>query len=412
MSVSLLHKLPGILLLGILLVGCTEDPGAKPDDPSAPQLTLSVPELNYADDGGIRTVVIRSNTGWTVSGANDWCTTDKAEGSYDGEVTVTTQANTDYDDRSVNLTVKAGSVTKILTVNQRKKDALTLTQARYEIRQEGGAIAVEVKHNVDFTVEIPQEFAGWITPITTKGLSAASLQFEIAANPAYDAREGKIIIRNSNGTLADTLYVVQAQLDKLGITESQRTVAPEGGTVAVAVNTNLDYDIIIPEEAAWITLAPQTKGLRSEEYQFIVAAHTDYNSRSAEVIFKDRNSPAADTLHLLQTSYKADITLGESESLGSRLSDEELKVIKTLILRGHLSDADFSAMRDRMPLLTDLDLYATDCPWIPHEAFCKRNGGLYVGHPSLTRIILPHGATHIESFSVWVLRDFAVDSSA
>lgn len=244
MSVSLLHKLPGILLLGILLVGCTEDPGAKPDDPSAPQLTLSVPELNYADDGGTRTVVIRSNTGWTVSGANDWCTTDKAEGSYDGEVTVTTQANTDYDDRSVNLTVKAGSVTKILTVNQRKKDALTLTQARYEIRQEGGAIAVEVKHNVDFTVEIPQEFAGWITPITTKGLSAASLQFEIAANPAYDAREGKIIIRNSNGTLADTLYVVQAQLDKLGITESQRTVAPEGGAVAVAVNTNLDYVLL------------------------------------------------------------------------------------------------------------------------------------------------------------------------
>lgn len=139
--------------------------------------------------------------------------------------------------------------------------------------------------------------------------------------------------------------------------------------------------------------------MRNEEYQFVIAAHTGYNSRSVDVVFKDRNSPAADTLHLLQTSYKADITLDESESLGSRLSDEELKTIKTLILRGHLSDADFPTMRDRMPLLTDLDLYATDCLRIPYQAFCEYRGINYVGHPSLAHIILPHGATHIESLA-------------
>lgn len=197
MKVSLLKSIP---LLIMLLVGCTEDPSSKPDDPNnpdTPQLTLSVAELNYSDGGGGQSVVIRSNASWTVSGTNDWCTVDHIDGSYDGEITATAQPNAGYDDRSVNLTVKAGNITRILTINQRKKDALTLTQGRYEIKQEGGVIAVEVKHNLDFTVSIPQEFATWIISVATKGLATSSLQFDIAANPGYDPRE----VGSSSGTV-------------------------------------------------------------------------------------------------------------------------------------------------------------------------------------------------------------------
>lgn len=160
----------------------------------------------------------------------------------------------------------------------------------------------------------------------------------------------------------------------------------------MAINTNLDYSVIIPNEASWITLAPQTKGLRQEEYTFSIDVHTGYNSRSAEIVFKDRNSPAADTLHIIQLGQTVfenmTIALGTDQTISSLFLNTQLASIKKLTVTGSINVSDFTTVRTKMLNLEEIDLGATTCTLIPQTAFSK--------HPSLQKIILSSQTKTIE----------------
>lgn len=159
MKVSLLYMLCGILTAGAIFSACSEDPSSQekpvnPEKPVVPELSLSIKELNFSDDGGKKTLLITSNTNWSISGGSAWCSVDMPSGTQTQTVTVTTQANSEYDDRNITLIVKAGTLTQSFVVNQRKKDALTITRTNFDVDGAGGTIAIEVKHNIDFKLKI------------------------------------------------------------------------------------------------------------------------------------------------------------------------------------------------------------------------------------------------------------------
>lgn len=64
-------------------------------------------------------------------------------------------------------------------------------------------------------------------------------------------------------------------------------VAAEGGEVEALVRTNLDYEVIIPEDAqSWISVAPGTKAVREETVKLAVLPNEAENARTAKVEFK------------------------------------------------------------------------------------------------------------------------------
>lgn len=102
MKVSLLYMLCGILTAGAIFSACSEDPDSKgkpvsPEKPVVPELGLSVKELNFSDDGGKKTLLVTSNTNWSISGGNSWCSVDMTSGTQTQTATVTPQANSEYD---------------------------------------------------------------------------------------------------------------------------------------------------------------------------------------------------------------------------------------------------------------------------------------------------------------------------
>ena len=289
---------------------CGKDSGT--DDPNNPNgnggeqttLTISPNELTFKSEGEEKTFAITSNSAWTITNPSTWCKINPAQGNNNAMITATADPSEEYDDRNFNLTIKAGEITKVVTITQKKKDAIILTKERYDIPTEGDYITFEVKSNITYSVIIPAEHSEWIKQVETKqlgrGLETKNLNFKISTNPNTDKREGIIVIKDNGSSLADTIHVYQAQKDELILTQDTYNVSSEGEIIHVELRSNVDYDIFIPEDVQeWIHQLP-TKSLKVDQLIFSIQANLSNNNRSAKISIKDKNSDLNDTLYIQQ----------------------------------------------------------------------------------------------------------------
>ena len=110
------------ILLSTLLVNCGKDSGT--DDPNNPNgnggaqttLTISPNELTFKSEGEEKTFAITSNSAWTITNPSTWCKINPAQGNNNAMITATADPSEEYDDRNFNLTIKAGEITKVVTI--------------------------------------------------------------------------------------------------------------------------------------------------------------------------------------------------------------------------------------------------------------------------------------------------------
>ncbi len=303
------------MLLSTLLANCGKDSGTDdPNNPNGnggekPTLTIWPNELTFKSEGEEKTFAITSNSDWTITNPSTWCKINPTQGNGNTTVIAIVDASEEYDDRNFNLTIKAGEITEVMTVTQKKKDAIILTKEKYDIPTEGDNITVEVKSNISYSTIIPEEHNEWIKRVETnqlgRGLETKNLNFEISANPTTDKREGIIVIKDNSSSLADTIHVYQAQKDELILTQDTYNVPSEGKSINVELRSNVDYEVIIPEDVKeWITQIT-SRSSRVDNLIFNIAANLTYDNRSAKVIIKDKNSELADTLRINQTQLDA-----------------------------------------------------------------------------------------------------------
>ena len=108
------------------------NPTPKPEEVKAEitlDSTIESNGLSFGASAGDNSVSFTTNTNWTLTvssttSGTTWCTASATSGSK-GSATVkfTVTENTEYDDRSVSVTVKAGTASKTFKITQ-KGDAL------------------------------------------------------------------------------------------------------------------------------------------------------------------------------------------------------------------------------------------------------------------------------------------------
>lgn len=305
-------------LISLAIFSCSDSKDDNGDDPNGGNsgnvtLELSTTDIVFEAGGGEKEFYITCNGDWTIANASQWCKTDITSGNGNATISVTVNPSELYDDQNTNITVKAGTNTKILTVTQKKKDAILLTKDKYDLPTTGGNITVEVKSNITYTTTIPQEF-NWIKQADSKSraLETKNLNFKIEANPDTDKREGFIIFKDNGSELADTVRVYQAQKDELILTQETYSVPAEGETINVELKTNVDYEVIIPEDAKdWIEQLA-SRASRVDRLSFAISENITYDDRQAEIVIKDKNSDLADTLCVIQEQVNA-IILGRDK---------------------------------------------------------------------------------------------------
>ena len=397
------------MILSTLLISCGKDSGT--DDPNNPNgnggeqttLTISPNELTFKSEGEEKTFSITSNSDWIITNPSTWCKINPTQGNGNSTITAIADPSEEYDDRNFNLTIKAGETTKVMTVTQKKKDAIILTKEKYDIPTEGDNIAVEVKSNISYSTIIPDEHKEWIKQVETKqlgrGLETKNLNFEISANPTTDKREGSIVIKDNSSSLADTIHVYQAQKDELILTQDTYNVSSEGENINVELRSNVDYEVIIPEDVKdWVTRITG-RSSRVDNLIFNIAANPTYDNRSAKVIIKDKNSELSDTLNISQppkNTYIGNIVLSNDNDLiklknnGSEIITGNLTIdgdqIKTLALLDNIITQINGDLRINCSTLTTFDgLYG----------LTKITGNLIVERTSYTTYITMEGLNNL-----------------
>lgn len=308
-----------MVVLSVLLWNCSGNEDKDIDNPDKggnekPEnvtLDLSVTDLTFEATGGTKEFIVRSNTDWTITNTSAWCQISTDKGRTDEAVTVSVSAYTGMEDRNTNLTVKSGNVTKILSVTQKRKNAIVLSKDKFDVPQAGGNIDIEVKSNIQYEVTIPEEYKDWIKEaVKSKAVETKNFSFTISANEDYSKRDGFIVFEGN--AVKDTVRIYQAQIDKLILTKAQCNISSSEQNVEVELRTNVDFEVTIPDSVSgWINLI-QTRAIRTDKVNLSIGENEGYDSRNAVVIFKDKNSELSDTLRIEQAQKNA-IIIGQKK---------------------------------------------------------------------------------------------------
>ena len=172
---------------------------------------LVVPTRTYNLTADARTieVEVQANVAYTVSISADWIEQTETKGIVFSTLVFRVKQNTTPDAREGTITVKPekkGVPEQVISVRQAQQDALTVNDASYAMPFGGGEIEVAVEANVEFEVT---SGADWIHHAWTKSLARSVVCLYVDENPAYEAREGQVVIAQKDGSLSRTITVTQ-----------------------------------------------------------------------------------------------------------------------------------------------------------------------------------------------------------
>ena len=271
--------------------------------------------LSFTNEKGEQSISFTTNDNWTLSVATTtsgatWCTASATSGIKGNSIVkFTVTESTDYDDRSVSVTIKSGTATKTFKITQKCKEALLVTTNKYEISQEGGTIEIEVKANISYKMEISEKAKDWIKESSNRALTAYKHKLDIAANEEVEKREGEITFKS--GDKVETVKVYQVGGTILLLSQNEFNVSDKGETISVDIKSNVDYGVQMPD-VDWITYEASSRGFSSHNMKYIVKSNDTHDNRSAEIIFYDKNSNLTDTLKVIQAQKDA-IIIGKKE---------------------------------------------------------------------------------------------------
>lgn len=265
--------------------------------------------LSFSNTAGEQSISFTTNNDWTLSIAtiqsgDVWCTASETSGTKgNANVKFAVTENTSYDDRSVSVTIKSGTVAKTFTIYQKAVDALLITTNKYELSQNGGTIEIEVKANIDYEMEIAENAKDWVTEAKTRALTAYKHTLTIATNEEVEKREGEIYFKS--GDKIETVKIYQEGAGAIIVlSQKEYTVSDAGETISVDIRSNVEYGVQMPD-VDWITDSPDTRGMSSHTLKYTIAPNEGYDSRSADIIFYDMNSELKDTLKVVQAQKDA-----------------------------------------------------------------------------------------------------------
>ena len=177
---------------------------------SEPFIVASKNEYYISSNGGTIAVEMTSNVDVAIElpMGVDWISESAARGTSDKTYYFDIQPNESYGQRSAEIKFanNENGLVEVVIVVQTQKDVLIVAKENYTVSSEGGQIEVEVNSNVDFDIEISDD---WIKHITTRSLQCEFLTFEILQNTRKNERCGLIKFISENGLIVRTVEINQ-----------------------------------------------------------------------------------------------------------------------------------------------------------------------------------------------------------
>ena len=177
--------------------------------------------------------------------------------------------NTDGQVREAEIVFEQNGLQKSVFITQ---DApyLVVDKQRLEFAAAGGEATFTVTGNVPF--EVASSEAPWVECIRT---SAATFTVSVAVNDIPQVRETALTVTAPDYGCSTQVQVVQAEKGIFELLTTEFSQSPEGGSIEVEVNTNVDYTYSISDD--WIS--------NDEGLKFNVAKNKAQEERDGKIEF-------------------------------------------------------------------------------------------------------------------------------
>lgn len=309
----------------------------------------------FVTEGGVAEVKFTATSDWNVQQYNtnhySWASiTPTSGGLGENTVYVTVLKNETNDHRDFSFLIKTGADSKEVKVFQKQKDALTVTDNKFEFDAFGGQFEIEVIANIDYEYEISENATDWITPVATKGLESTKVIFNVAMNKNItDDRQATVKIKSGN--FEELITVDQTKfVPEWSYSATEAWIGKDGGNCEFTFEANQEFEVIAPA-VDWVTMT-ESNGT----YHFEMKASTEYDTRvayvnligdvpgadsyvviyqtgHAELLWEKSilNTPAAHTNNMVNLSILNDeyLVLGNS-SVITLMSPEDGSIITTI----------------------------------------------------------------------------------
>lgn len=309
----------------------------------------------FVTEGGVAEVKFTATSDWNVQQYNtnhySWASiTPTSGGPGENTVYVTVLKNETNDHRDFSFLIKTGADSKEVKIFQKQKDALTVTDNKFEFDAFGGQFEIEVIANIDYEYEIAENATDWITPVATKGLESTKVIFNVAMNKNItDDRQATVKIKS--GSFEEVITVDQTKfVPEWSYSATEAWIGKDGGNCEFTFEANQEFEVIAPA-VDWVTMT-ESNGT----YHFEMKASTEYDTRvayvnligdvpgadsyvviyqtgHAELLWEKSilNTPAAHTNNMVNLSILNDeyLVLGNS-SVITLMSPEDGSIITTI----------------------------------------------------------------------------------
>lgn len=254
-------------------------------------LFITTPDYNLSNETHTLSVEVKANVEFEVASQADWIKYVETKALTPSTIVLSIDANKSYDNRKGTVLVKQknGDLTGVITISQRQTDYLSVEPRSFEVSNEGQSISIEVKDNIRYRVVIPDDAKGWISVQSntqTKALTDDKVVLSIAKNLSYDPRRAFVTIKQTDGPLAETVEIKQAQGDGLFVTTPEYNLSNEAHTLSVELKANVEFEVV--SEVSWIDYV-ETKALSTSTVMLSISANEDYDSRTGKVKIKQKN---------------------------------------------------------------------------------------------------------------------------
>lgn len=360
-------------------------------------ILISTPDYELSNESHELNIEVKANVEFEVIPKADWIHYVSTRSLSSSTVSLSIDKNETYDERvgTVEFVQRNGDKSSIVTITQGENLGLMVSPESFEISKEAQTLSVEVKHNVDFEVIIPDSAKDWITlgnQPSTKSLNAQTFVFNVKENTDYTPRETSITVKQTNGSLSGTIIVKQSQTDILKVDQSEFEVDVAGGDVTVSLFTNLSYTVNINSDAkSWLSV----KSKDNDKIIFSVAECDFETDRTGYVYLK--GGDLEQTIKIHQYSPNALKTIEFSSSVVKKVcvaqfdsnNDGELsygEAAKVEVIKANF----FGDYADGVTTFDELQ-YFTSLTRISDKAFYNC--------AFLKSIHLPESVTHIGSYA-------------
>ena len=282
-------------------------------------LGFVIPTSAYdvSNDGQYLEVPIQANVNYTVKIDEDcknWISQAGTKALTSKTLVFRVAANDTFGEREGKITIQqeGSAKTETIIIRQGQNYGLFVTTPNYEISNDSQQLNVEVKANVEYEAYSEAE---WIKIVDTKALATSTITLAIAANDTYSRRVGRIRVKEKNGTLSGTVTITQKQTDGLFVTPTEFDLDAEAQKVEIEVQSNVDYDIVIPDSAKeWIKPDNNlsTKALVSRKLVLSVSKNETYDDRDAKITIKSKDSSVAEQVISMRQQAKDGLELGNT----------------------------------------------------------------------------------------------------